>query len=143
MTVDPLAAGSGAIVLDDLFRLKLTAIGQPLISSADKSTLSAGPQQTAAYLPIYADYGSQPETIIGFVYYTNWSFHNGTLTLTPASPTLEIAGKNVSPTMALPLPAALAPTDAASMFQAHAALSSQYPLYAPALVNHYVGPGQP
>jgi hypothetical protein len=139
ITVNPLAAGSGAVVLDGQFRIGLTAIGQPLVSSTDDSALFGGPQ-TAVYVPIYADFPSQQATIIGFVYYNNWSYSSGSLTLQPASATLEVGRQNVSPTMALALPTALAPTDVSAMFQAHATLFSQYPLYAPALVNRYIGP---
>ena len=69
----------------------------------------------------------------------NWRYTSGNLTLGPAAGTVQIGGQNVSPTMALPLPAALAPTDVATLFQDHASLFTQYPLYAPALVNHYIG----
>ncbi len=143
ITVDPLATGSGAIVLDNQFRLKLTAIGQPLAASTDETTLSAGPQPTSAYVPIYADFGSQPETIVGFAYYTNWSFRNGNLTLSTADPTVRIGGQNVSAAMVLSLPPAVALSDAAALFQANTAMSSQHPLYAPALVNRYLGPNSP
>ena len=142
ITIDPLAAGSGAVLLSSQFRLTLTAIGQPLVASTDETALVAGPQPTAAYVPIYADYGSQPATIVGFVYYMNWSYQSGSLTLSPAGAAVQIGAANVSPTMALPLPAALASADAAAMFQAHAALFAQYPLCAPALVNRYIGPNQ-
>ena len=74
MTVNPLAAGSGAMILDSQFQITLTAIGQPLVASTNDSALLAGPQ-SAVYVPIYADYASQPGTIIGFVYYNNWSYH--------------------------------------------------------------------
>ena len=140
-TIDPLAAASGAVVLDNQFRQKLIAIGQPLATSTDETALSAGPQPTAAYVPVYADYNSQQETIIGFVYYTNWSFQNGNLTLGPADTTLRIGSQNVSAAMVLPLPAALTQADASTLFQANTALSSQHPLYAPALVDHHIGPG--
>ena len=70
------------------------------------------------YVPIYADYPSQPATIIGFVYYNNWSYQSGSLTLSPPAVAVQIGGQNVSPTMALPLPTALAPTDISAMFQA-------------------------
>ncbi len=139
-TIDPLAAGSGAVVLDSQFRQKLTAIGQPLATSTDETALSAGTQSTAAYVPIYADYGSQQETIVGYVYYTNWSFQSGNLTLGPADTTLRIGSQNVSAAMVMPLPTALTPADATALFQANTALSSQHPLYAPALVDHHIGP---
>ena len=142
-TVNPLAAGSGAMILDSQFQTTLTAIGQPLVASTNDSTLSLGPQSAAVYLPIYADYASQPGTIIGFVYYNNWSYTSGSLTLGPAAVAVQIGGQNVSPTMALPLPAVLAPVDVSAMLQDHASLFNQYPLYAPALVNHYIGPNQP
>jgi hypothetical protein len=138
-TVNPLTAGSGAIVLDSQFRNVLTAIGQALVASTDDSALLSGPQ-SAMYVPIYADYSSQPATIIGFVYYNNWSYQSGSLTLGPAAVAVQIGGQNVSPTMALPLPTALAPADASAMFLDHASLFKQYPLYAPALVNRYVVP---
>jgi Flp pilus assembly protein TadG len=140
VTVNPMAAASGATILDSQFRLTLTSIGQPLVSSTNDGALLAGPQ-SAMYVPIYADYTSQPGTIIGFVNYNNWSYTSGSLTLGPAAGAVQIGGQNVSPTMALPLPAALAPGDVSTIFQAHAALFSQYPLYAPALVNRYLGPG--
>jgi hypothetical protein len=143
ITVDPLAAGSGAIPLDGQFRLALTSIGQPLVATAGDGALLGGPQPAAAYVPIYADYGSQAGTIIGFVYYTNWSYLSGTLTLMPASTAVQIGSQNVSPTMVLRLPVALAQADVTSLFQAHAALFSEYPLYAPALVNRYLGPNTP
>jgi hypothetical protein len=139
VTVNPLVAGSGAEILSSQFQITLTAIGQPLLTSSNDSLLLAGPQ-SALYVPIYADFASQAGTIIGFVYYNNWSYTSGSLALGPASAAVQIAGQNVSPTMALPLPAALAPADAAAMFQDHAILFSQYPLYAPALVNRYIGP---
>ena len=144
MTVNPLppaSPASGAIVLDSQFRLGLTAIGQPLAASSNDSALLAGPQPSAPYVPIYVDYASQPRTIIGFVYYNNWSYQSGSLTLNPATATVQTGGQNVSPTMALS-PTGLAPADISTMFQAHASLFSQYPLYAPALVNRYVGPSQ-
>jgi hypothetical protein len=137
--VNPLAAGSGAMILDSQFRNTLTAIGQPLVASTDDSALSGGPQN-AVYVPIYADYPSQPATIIGFAYYNNWSYQSGSLTLGPAAAAVQIGDQNVSPTMALPLPAALAPADASTMFQDHANLFGRYPLYAPALVNRCIGP---
>ena len=56
-------------------------------------------------MPIYADYPSQPATIVGFVYYNNWRYQSGSLTLGPAAVAEEIGGQNVSPAMALPLPA--------------------------------------
>ena len=133
----------GGNALDGGFRLALTSIGQPLISTAGDAALLSGPQPAAAYVPIYADYGSQAGTIIGFVYYTNWTYQTGTLTLMPAGTALQIGSQNVSPTMALPLPTAFAQADVTSMFQAHAALFSEYPLYAPALVNRYLGPNTP
>jgi len=142
VTVDPLVAGSGAMVLNSQFQVTLTSIGQPLVSSTADSTLTLGPQ-SAFYVPIYADFASQPGTIIGFVYYTNWTYTSGSLALGPVAGAMQIGGQNVSPTMALPLPPALAPADVAAMFQDHAALYSQYPLYAPALVNRYLGPNQP
>jgi hypothetical protein len=138
ITVNPLAAGSGALVLAN--PAALTAIGQPLVTSTVDGALLSGPQSTAAYVPIYADFPSQPATIIGFVYYNNWSYQSGSLTLGPVSVAVQIGSQNVSPTMALPLPTALAPADVSAMFQDHAALFSQDPLYAPALVNRYVGP---
>jgi hypothetical protein len=141
MTVNPLAPGSGAMILNSRFQMTLTAIGQPLVASANDSTLSIGPQG-AVYVPIYADFASQPATIIGFAYYNNWSYTSGGLTLGPAAVALQIGGQNVSPTMALALPTALAPADVATMFQYHASLFTQYPLYAPALVNRYIGPNQ-
>jgi hypothetical protein len=141
ITVNPLAAGSGAVILDGQFRIALTAVGQPLVASADDSALLSGPQ-SALYVPIYADYSSQPATIIGFVFYNTWSYASGSLTLLPPGTAVQIGGQNVSPTMALALPATLAPTDVAAMLQAHANLFNQYPLYAPALVNHYIGPTQ-
>ena len=61
-------------ILDSQFRITLTAIGQPLVASTNDSALLTGPQ-SAVYVPIYADYASQPGTIIGFVYYNNWSYH--------------------------------------------------------------------
>ena len=79
-------------------------------------------------------------TIIGFVYYNNWSYQSGSLTLGPAAVAVQIGSQNVSPTMALPLPTVLAPADVSAMFQDHASLFTQYPLYAPALVNRYIGP---
>jgi hypothetical protein len=142
-TVNPLAAGSGAIILDSQFRNVLTAIGQALVASTDDSALLGGSNSTASYVPIYADYPSQPATIIGFVYYNynNWKYpQSGHLTLGPAAIAVQIGGQNVSPTMALPLPTALARADASALFQDHASLFSQYPLYAPALVNRYVVP---
>jgi hypothetical protein len=143
VTVNPLVAGSGAVILNGQFQAALTAIGQPLVAATSDSSLLTGPQSAAAYVPIYADFASQPGTIIGFVYYTNWTYTSGSLTLGPAAGTVQIGGQNVSPTMALPLPAALAPADAAAMFQDHAVLFNQYPLYAPALVNRYIGPNTP
>ncbi len=142
MKVNPLVAGSGAVILDSQFQVTLTAIGQPLVSSANDSGLLAGPQ-TALYVPIYADYASQPGTIVGFVYYSNWSYASGNLALGPASAAGQIAGQNVSPTMALPLPAALAPADVTTLFQDHTTLFNEYPLYAPALVSRYVGANTP
>jgi len=142
IVVNPLAAGSGAIVLDSQFRNELTAIGQPLVASSDDSALLSGPQQSASYVPVYADYPSQAGTIIGFVYFNNWSYQSGNLTLNPPATTAQVGGQNVSPTMALPLPAGLAPADVSAMFQAHAGLFNQSPLYAPALVNRYLGPSQ-
>jgi hypothetical protein len=140
-TVNPLVAGSGAMVLDSQFQNKLTAIGQSLVASTVDSTLLLGPQ-TAVYVPIYANYPSQAGTIIGFVYYNNWTYTSGSLTLGPATVAVQIGGQNVSLTMALPLPATLAPADVSTMFQDHANLFSQNPLFAPALVNHYIGPNQ-
>jgi len=140
ITINPLAAGSGAVVLDNQFRLKLTAIAQPLVTTLDESALLAGPQPTAAYVPIYADYNSQGETIVGFVYYTNWSFQGGTLTLSAPDTTAHIGGQNVSAAMVLPLPAALAPADTTALFQTNTTLSSQHPLFAPALVDRHLGP---
>ena len=138
-TVNPLVPGSGAIILDSRFRNTLTAIGQSLVASTDDSALSSGPQ-IAVYVPIYADYPSQSATIIGFVYYNNWSYQSSSLTLGPAAVGVQIGSQNVSPTMALSLPTALAPADVSAMFQDHAKLFNQYPLYAPALVNRYIGP---
>ena len=142
VTVNPLVAGSGAIILDSQFQATLTAIGQPLVASTNDGILLMGPQSAAAYVAIYADLASQPGTIVGFVYYNNWSYQSGSLTLGPAAGAVRIGGQNVSPTMALPLPAALASADAARMFQDHATLCSQNPLYAPALVNRYIGTNQ-
>jgi len=127
------------LLLAPTFSASLTAIGQPLATTSDNSVLAGG-SRVAVYVPIYADYPSQPATIIGFVY-VNWSYQGGSLTLGPAAGAVQIGGQNVSPTMALPLPAVLAPADATAMFQDHAALFSQNPLYAPALVNRYLGPG--
>ena len=45
MTVNPLVAGSGAMILDSQFQITLTAIGQPLVASTNDSTLSGGPQK--------------------------------------------------------------------------------------------------
>ena len=128
VTINPQVAGSGAMILDGQFRLTLTAIGQPLVSLTNDSALSGGPQN-ALYVPIYADLASQPGTIIGFVYYSNWSYTSGNLTLGPAAGGVQIGRQNVSPTMALPLPAALAPADVTTLFQDHANLFKQYPLY--------------
>ncbi len=141
-TVNPLVAGSGATILNSQFQITLTAIGQPLVGSTSDSALLAGLQPAAVYVPIYADFTSQPGTIIGFVYYSNWSYTSGNLTLGPAAAAMQIGGQNVSPTVVLPLPAALAPADVTTLFQDHATLFSQYPLYAPALVNRYIGPNQ-
>jgi hypothetical protein len=139
VTVNPLAAGSGAEILTSQFQISLTAIGQPLATSTNDSALLTGPQG-ALYVPVYADFASQPGTIIGFASYSNWSYTSGSLSLGPASGKVQIGGQNVSPVMALPLPATLAAADAATLFQDHAALS--YPLYAPALVNRYIGQNQ-
>ncbi len=113
----------------------LTSIGQQLVTATANSLPSSGP----LYVPVYADYASQAATIVGFVF-NRWSYSNVSLTLGPPVPT-QIGTQNVSPTMALPLPAALAQADVTSLFQAHAALIS--PLYAPALVNRYLGPFPP
>ncbi|MGO9111850.1 MAG: pilus assembly protein TadG-related protein [Thermoguttaceae bacterium] len=123
-------------LLQPTFSSSLTAIGQPLATTTDSSAMSSG-TQSAVYVPIYANYTSQQGTIIGFVY-NNWSYQSGTLTLGPAI-AVRIGGQNVSPTMALPLPAVLAPADVSTMFQDHATLFNQYPLYSPALVNRYIG----
>jgi hypothetical protein len=140
ITVNPLAAGSGAMILASQFQVTLTAIGQPLVASTVDSALLNGPQSSAAYVPIYADFPSQAATIIGFVDYNNWTYQSGSLTLGAAATAVQIGGQNVSPTMALPLPAAIAPADVSAMLQDHAALFSQYPLYAPALLDRYIGP---
>ncbi len=127
-------------LLTATFSTSLTAIGQPLATTTDNSVLSSG-SASAMYVPIYADYPSQAGTIIGFVDCTwSWSPQSGSLTLGPVAVAVQIGGQNVSPTMALPLPASLAPADAAAMFQDHATLFGQYPLYAPALVDRYIGP---
>jgi len=117
----------------------LAAIGQPVQgeSSFDDSALSQA-AGNAPYVPIFADLPSQPSTIIGFGYYVQWTYQKPILTLNAASATTPVGSQNVSGVMALPLPAALSQQDATTLFQLHDALVN--PLYAPVLVDHYIGP---
>ena len=123
----------------------LTAIGQPVQgeSGFDDSAL-AQTAGIAPYVPIFTtDLASQPFTVIGFVYYVQWTYRpstptqQATLTLNAPGAT-PIGSQNVSGVMALPLPAALSTQDQGTLFQEHDALAN--PLYAPVLVDHYLGP---
>ena len=88
-------------------------------------------------MPIYDDLPSQSATIIGFVY-VQWSYDGvAILTLNPPANTSHIGSQNVSGIIALPLPPNLNQQDISLLFQDNAGLAN--PLYAPVLVNHYIG----
>ena len=135
MTVNPLVAGSGAVILDSQFQVTLTAIGQPLVSSTNDSGLLAGPQ-TALYVPIYADFASQPGTIIGFVYYNNWSYTSGSLALGPACRRhADWPVRTSRRRWPCPCRRRLLRRMSPRCFRTMRPYLAQYPLYAPALVN--------
>jgi hypothetical protein len=141
-----------------------TAIGQPLSllvasssgnfdQSAFMQDAPSGSASIAEYVPIYntTTIGGQPMTIIGFGFLAagQWSYipanpplqPQATLSITPPSGTLpatHIAGQNASGVIGLPLPAALGQSGVITLFQAHSGLAN--PLYAPVLVDHYIGP---
>jgi hypothetical protein len=115
-------------------------------TSFDDSALSQSPG-SAPYVPIlaYPDLPSQASTIVGFAYYVQWTYNKAamTLTLNPASAMATVGNQNASGVMAVPLPAALSQQDQGTLFRDHDALANPPyapPLYAPVLVDHYLGP---
>ena len=80
-------------------------------------------------MPIYADYGSQAGTIIGFVYYTNWTYQTGTLTLMPAGTRANRQPERVADDGLAAADCICCRRTLLRLFQAHAALFSEYPLY--------------
>jgi hypothetical protein len=146
-----------------------TAIGEPLGLLVPDPNQSVGFDQSAfiqdapsgsvsivaEYVPIYADasIGGQSWTIIGFgclpasqwTYTAATSASQATLSITSTNsgssspwPAAHIAGQNASGVIGLPLPAALGQSGVITLFQAHSGLAN--PLYAPVLVDHYIGP---
>jgi len=138
-TVNPLNPNSGVLLLTSDFSTSLTAIGQPLATTSDDGALVAGPG-IATYVPIYVDLPSQPATIIGFVFYAQWSYARPTMTLNLPAGTSHVGSQNVSAIIALPLPSNLNQQDISVLFQDHAGLNNL--LYAPVLVDHYISPNQ-
>ena len=129
-------------LLQPAFSASLTAIGQPLVDYDRCQRLDrrfAKRRCTCRSMPISP--AKRGRSLVSFT--VTWSYTGASLTLGPATAAVQIGGQNVSPTMALPLPAALVPADVSALFQDHANLFNQYPLYAPALVNRYIGPNTP
>ena len=116
------------------------------------------------YVPIYTtvSLGGQSWTIIGFGYlsagqwyYTPANQQTGQpaqLTISPTppgTPPAPVGSQNISGTLAFALPASFSQTDVSTLFLLHAGEATSPSLapdnmtnsiYAPVLVNHYIGP---
>ena len=80
VTVNPLVPGSGATILNSQFQITLTAIGQPLVGSANDSAYWR-PATSGFVCADLCRFRQPAGTIIGFVYYSNWSYTSGSLML--------------------------------------------------------------
>jgi hypothetical protein len=138
-----------------------TAIGQPVVGSSTTSALQQD-SGAAGYVAVcFTDnsLGGQPNTVIGFGY-----LPAGQWTFTPANPPGQpqpqisitplnqlpphVAGENASGVIGIALPTSFttSPQDLTTLFQLHAGQSNDgltNPLYAPVLVDHYIGPNTP
>ncbi len=120
-------------------------LSQYVSASGTKAVNSTGPTLLALsqYVPIV----DPNNTIIGFGYVQSWTFSpdetgatGGTLVITMAPPGSQPVGSgNVSGAFVAGLPQDT--TDFTTLFSEHVNFSN--PLYAPVLVNHYIGPNQP
>ena len=101
-----------------------------------------------AYVPIYTTtpLGGQAYTVIGFGYLAPGRLQSGASQIviappTGALPTYPVAAQNASAVIALPTLAGLSLQDVSTLFQLHGDPSlSPYMIYAPVLVDHYLGP---
>jgi hypothetical protein len=123
----------------------VSCIGQMVVAGTNSSTLSAYPTTFPAYVPIYTStpLSGQAYTVIGFGYLAAGRLPSGTsqIVISPpggTQPAYPIASQNASGTIALPTLVGFSPQDVTTLFQLHEGLAS--PLYAPVLVNHYIGP---
>jgi hypothetical protein len=131
-----------------------TAIGQPLSFAVANATgdfdvkalageATGGTACLGCFVPIYTtqSLGNQSRTIIGFAY-CQWTYLAAavppTIAISPGPS--RIASQNASGIVAFALPAGFAARsqDVSTLFQLHEGLAN--PLYAPTLVDHYIGP---
>ena len=135
------AAASGA----GLTATGVAGIGQAVIAGSDSSTLAAYPASLPAYIPIYTttELGGQQYTIIGFGYLPPGSLTVGAaqIVIAPsggAAAAYPVAARNASGVVALPVLGGFSAQDVSTLFALHEGLVS--PVYAPVLVDHYIGP---
>ncbi len=142
------------------------AIGQPAAVEAVFSDVGLSQAQgNALYVPIFTNYslGGQTYTVIGFGYLpaSQWTYSPATATLdakitfnTPAaSPAPQIGNQNLSAQLGVAIPASFSQQDVADLFQLHensvtdpnltGYMPLVNPIYAPVLVDHYIGPNTP
>jgi Tfp pilus assembly protein PilV len=154
------SGGSGDVQWFGNSPTNVIQIGQSVsVMGGTSTTLAiggvAGTPTQSGYVPIYAvvPLGGQSSTIIGFGYVRwNWDAASGTLTLTKGSTgTYPVGCGNVSGVLVLALPASFSQQDVATLFQLHAGAATDPSLapdnltnsvYAPVLVNRYIGPNQ-
>ena len=118
------------MILDSQSQITLTAIGQPLVASTNDSSLVDLVRNNAVYVPIYADYASQAGDDHWFRLLQQLELYERQPDARPGRwRRANWRSKRVADD-GLALAGALAPADAATMFQDHASLFSQYPLYA-------------
>jgi hypothetical protein len=154
------SSGSGDIQWFGNSPTSVIQIGQPMSVMGGTSTPLAIGGATdiltqSGYVPIYATVplGGQSSTIIGFAYVRwNWNAASRTLTLTKGpSGTRPVGCGNISGVLVLALPASFSQQDVTTLFQLHAGAVTDPTLvldnltnsvYAPVLVNRYIGPNQ-
>ena len=139
----------------------ITSIGQAVNGGSTTAALQQD-SGTAGYVAVcFTDtsLGGQPNTVIGFGYLPagQWTFTAANppgqpqpqISFTPLSQAPpHVAGQNASGVIGIALPASFSasPQDLGTLFQLHAGQLADgltNPLYAPVLVDHYIGPNTP
>jgi hypothetical protein len=113
-------------------------------------TPSGSSGQTLLCLSQYVPLCDANFTVIGFGYVQSWTWQGdasgGTLTLTKGSSPQPVGYGNISAAIAPGLPQDAAATNIATVFTEHEGLIDPIyapVVYAPVLVNHYIGPTNP